>query len=107
MATEELGKVCVLEGKNTMPVGNEENNLGRKRGAYKNWVYCAFPNVWLHLANLGQSLFFFHYYYLCVSRHSLAFSFTSLMLSQCLVSKPHINYFSLRKYSSDDLIKVL
>lgn len=58
MATEELGKVCVLEGKNTMPVGNEENNLGRKRGAYKNLVYCAFPNVWLHLANLGQSLFF-------------------------------------------------
>lgn len=58
MATVEPGKICVLEGKNIMLVGNEKNNLGRKKGAYKSLVYCAFPNVWLHLENLGHSLFF-------------------------------------------------
>lgn len=41
---------------NIMLVVTKENNLGGgKEGAYKSWVYCAFPNLWLYLASLGQS----------------------------------------------------
>lgn len=57
MATVELGKICVLEENNIMLVSNEKNNLEKKKGTYKSLVYCAFPNVWLYLANLGQSIF--------------------------------------------------
>lgn len=103
-----LRKYVYWKGKNIMLVVTEVNNLGGgQEGASKSLVYCAFPNVWLYLANLGQSLFFFYYYYLCVSRRSLACSFTGLTLSQRSASKPHINYFFLRKCSSGDLIKVL
>lgn len=40
MATVELGKICVLEGKNIMLVSNEKNHLGgKKKGAYKSLVF--------------------------------------------------------------------
>lgn len=31
MVTVELGKICILEEKNMMPVSNEKNNLEKKK----------------------------------------------------------------------------
>lgn len=57
MVTVELGKICILEEKNMMPVSNEKNNLEKKKKAFESLGYCALPNLWLYLANLGQSIF--------------------------------------------------
>lgn len=58
-----LRKYVYWKEKYIMLVVTEVNNFAREWGqrwerAYKSLVYCAFPNVWLYLANLGQSFFF-------------------------------------------------
>lgn len=57
MVTVELGKICIFEEKNMMLVSNEKNNLGGKKRASDSLGYYALPNLWLYLANLGQSIF--------------------------------------------------
>lgn len=53
----ELGEICILEEKNMMLVSNEKNNLEKKQSAFESLGYCALPNLWLYLANLGRSIF--------------------------------------------------
>lgn len=66
MATVELGKICALEGKNIMLVGNEENNLGRKKEAYKSLgVLCSSKRM-ASFSKLG-TLFIFSIIITCVS----------------------------------------
>ena len=58
MVTVELGKICIFEEENMILVSNEKNNLGgEKKRASDSLGYYALPNLWLYLANLGQSIF--------------------------------------------------
>lgn len=43
--------------KKMMLVSNEKNNLEKKQRAFESLGYCALPNLWLYLANLGRSIF--------------------------------------------------
>jgi hypothetical protein len=51
-----VGNLCF--GRNNMLVGNEKNNLKKRAENIRVLAYCAFLNICLRLANLGQSLFF-------------------------------------------------
>ena len=57
MVTVELGKICIFEEENMILVSNEKNNLGGGKRASDSLGYYALPNLWLYLANLGQSIF--------------------------------------------------